>query len=352
MSRTATLAALLLGFAAFPVSAAGMKSGKVEPTSPGPVCFGPDGTLYLGDPKAACVYAITLADEKQPAAKAEVRDLSAQLAGKLGVKGDDVAVVDLAVNPATNRVYLSVARGKGPDAIPVLFKLDGKGELAEVDLSNVPNAKRDLANPISGGKRQEAITGLKATQDTLYVAGLSNEEFASTFRTISLPFSDKASASASVGMFHGAHGRYETASPVRTFVPLDVDGKSEILAAYTCTPLVRIATGELKDGAKVKGTTVAELGNRNRPLDIVVYTKDSKRYALMANSARGVMKVELDGLAGAAPITERVKETAGLPYATVKELTGVEQLDKLGETLAVLVVRDKAGLSLRTVELP
>jgi len=131
-----------------------------------------------------------------------------------------------------------------------------------------------------------------------------------------------------------------------------VNGKEEILAAYTCTPLVRIPVAEMKDGAKVKGTTVAELGNRNRPLDIIIYKKGDEQFALMANSARGVMKVELEGLTKVDAILEKVKATAGLKYETLKELTGVEHLDKLGDSSAVLLIRDKDGLSVKTIDLP
>ncbi len=46
----------------------------------------------------------------------------------------------------------------------------------------------------------------------------------------------------------------------------------------------------------MKGTTVAELGNRNRPLDMIAYKKDGKDFLLLTNSARGVMKVSTDDL--------------------------------------------------------
>ena len=50
------------------------------------------------------------------------------------------------------------------------------------------------------------------------VAGLSNEEFSSTLRSIPFPF-QKSVAGANVEIYHGAHGRFETRSPIRTFVP-------------------------------------------------------------------------------------------------------------------------------------
>lgn len=39
------------------------------------------------------------------------------------------------------------------------------------------------------------------------------------------------------------------------------------------------------------GTTIAELGNRNRPFDMVVRSKERKDFVLMNNSSRGVGKL-------------------------------------------------------------
>jgi hypothetical protein len=346
--------ALFSGWSVAPVGAEDLKTGKVELQSAGPIAFGPNGVLFLGDPKAAKIYAIDTADKQStPVAPVTVGELDTKLAALLGVKPADVVINDLAVNPASNRVYLSVSRGKGPAAIPVVFVLDGKeGGLKELALESVPYASIELGNPVApGNKRQEAITGIKFVKNKIFVAGLSNEEFASTLRSIPYPFTGKV-ASSGIQIYHGAHGKFETAAPVRTFTPLDVNGKEEILAAYTCTPLVRIPVSELQDGAKVKGTTVAELGNRNRPLDIVTYTKETKPFALMANSARGVMKVSLEDIEKIDAIVERIQDKAGLKYDTLSDLKGVEHLDKLGETHAVLLVRSPKGLAIQTILLP
>jgi len=63
--------------------------------------------------------------------------------------------------------------------------------------------------------------------------------------------------------------RYETQAPIRTFVPYEIDGREYVLAAYTCTPLVTIPFSDLQPGAKVHGTTIADLGSGNQPLDMV-----------------------------------------------------------------------------------
>lgn len=330
-----------------------LKPGEVKLQSTGPITFGPEGVLFVGDPKAAAVYAIgtgdTAASKPTPV---NIENLSGKLAALLGTKEADVQVNDIAVNPESNKVYLSVSRGKGPGALPVILSVGAGGELKEVALASVPHAKAELSKPVAeGAKRMEAITGLKVVKDKLFVAGLSNEEFASTLRKIALPFDGKT-ASAGIQIYHGAHGKYETAAPVRTFTTVEINGKEEILAAYTCTPLVRIPVSELQDGAKVKGKTVAELGNRNRPLDILVYSKDGKPFALMANSARGVMKVGLDNIESVDAISARVADTAGLKYETLKQHVGVEHLAKLGDAHAVMLVRGTAGISLKTIELP
>src|SRR5262249_58174699 len=120
------------------------------------------------------------------------------------------------------------------------------------------------------------------------VAGLSNEEFSSSLRAIPFPF-EAASKGTGIEIWHGSHGRFETNAPVRTFVPYEINGEKAILAAYTCTPLVRIPVSELKPGNKVKGTTIAELGARNKPLDMDVYSKSAKNYILIANSRHSLM---------------------------------------------------------------
>ena len=153
-------------------------------------------------------------------------------------------------------------------------------------------------------------------------------------------------------IFHGSHGKLETNSPVRTFVPYTINNESYILAAYTCTPLVKIPVSELQPGARVKGTTIAELGNRNRPLDMIVYQKDGKDYILMANSSRGLMKVSTENIDKIEGITKPVKDKAGLPYETIAGVKGVEQLDKLVKDNALVLVRNENGLTLQTMALP
>jgi hypothetical protein len=184
------------------------------------------------------------------------------------------------------------------------------------------------------------------------IAGLSNEEFASTLRAIPFPFQTVANGT-SVEIYHGAHGRFETRSPVRTFVPFNIGHEPHLLAAYTCTPLVQFPITELKPGAKIKGKTIAELGNRNRPLDMIVYQKDGKDFLLLANSSRGIMKISTDRIEKAESITAKVADKKGQPYETIESWKGVDQLDLLDAQHAVVVRRAEGGtLHLESLALP
>ncbi|HEX3655595.1 MAG TPA: hypothetical protein VHV55_07310 [Pirellulales bacterium] len=336
--------------------------GKPTLKSAGPLAFGPEGVLFVGDPRSATLFAIGV-EPAGPASSSETvrfEGVNVQLASLVGVKPDDLLINDVAVQPDSTVVYLSASRGRGPDAEPVLAKISAAGKLTLLALDNVPYAKVDLNNAPDPDKvdrrgnklRQESITDLQYIDGRVFVAGLSNEEFASKLRAISFPFTG-ADAGAGVEIYHGAHGQFETRAPVRTFVPFNVKGEPHLLAAYTCTPLVTFPVSELKAGAKLRGTTVAELGNHNRPLDIIAYEKDGRTFLLLANSARGVMKIATDDLDEQPSISQPVKGTAGLKYDTIEDLKGVEHLDKLGSGHALLLVRNDAkGLNIETISLP
>jgi hypothetical protein len=356
----------LLLLAAAPAIAAnlGMKQGTPDIKSVGPIAFGPDGILFIGDPLGAALFAIQTEDtgKKSADAKYSLEGIDAKIADSLGTTADDILINDMAVNPASRTVYMSVSRGRGPDAIPVIVQVSADGDIKDFPLKDVAFAKAELNNPPEdritgegrrrGNQRLESITDVMFDDGRVYVAGLSNEEFASKLRSIAFPF-PAAMDDTSIEIYHGSHGQYETRSPVRTFALYDIDGAPHLLAAYTCTPLVKIPIDKLVPGKKVMGDTVAELGNRNRPLDMVVYEKDGKDHVLMANNARGLMKISLKDVADTKPITEPVEDKAGLEYETIKDMSGVTQLDRLNDDSAVVIVQtENAGQNLRTMPLP
>ena len=344
---------------------AGMKEGKAEFKSMGSLAFGPDGILFVADTRAAAIVAVATGDT-QPASgdKAlKVEAINQKIAGLLGTTADQILINDLAVNPVSRNAYLAISRGRGPDAIPVLVRVKSGGEPEVVSLDKVKFSRGELPDaPVDGvvgqgnrssNPRQESITDIAFLEDRVLVAGMSNEEFASTLRAVPFPFKKVANGT-SVEIYHGAHGKFETRSPIRTFVPFKVGNQPSLLAAYTCTPLVQFPLSDLQPGAKIKGKTIAELGNRNRPIDMVVYSKDGKDFLLLANSSRGVMKIGTDNIEAAEGIIALVKEEKkGVAYETVAGWTGVEHLDRLDPRHA-LVLRQAGGgvLTLESLAFP
>lgn len=344
----------------------GMATGKPALKSAGPIAFGPDGILFIADTKSAAIFAVATGDTRSAldSKPIKVEAVNQKIAALLGTTAEEILINDLAVNPLSHRPYLAVSRGRGPDAIPVLVRLDTEAQPEVVSLDNVKFTKGELPDaPVDGvtgpgnrqsNPRQESITDIAFLEDRILVAGLSNEEFASTLRAVPFPFKTVANGT-SVEIYHGAHGRFETRAPVRTFVPFKVGNEPQLLAAYTCTPLVQFPVSDLKPGAKIRGKTIAELGNHNRPLDMIVYQKGGKDYLLLANSSRGIMKIETDRIEQADGISAPVKDGGrkGLPYETIESWTGVDQLDRLDAQHALVLRRGQGkALNLESMELP
>lgn len=344
----------------------GMKAGKADLKSVSQLAFGPEGILFVADSKSAAVFAIDTGDAKaSKATSLKVEGINQKIAALLGTSPDQIAISDMVVNPVSRNAYLAVSRGRSANATPVLVRVDKAGKLETVSLDNVKHSKAVLPDaPVDGvqgegnrksNPRTESITDIAFLEDRVLIAGLSNEEFASTLRAIPFPFKTVANGT-SVEIYHGAHGKFETRSPIRTFVPFKVGKEAQLLAAYTCTPLVQFPLKDLTPGAKIKGKTIAELGNRNRPLDMIVYQKGGKDYLLMANSSRGIMKIDTAQIEGAESITTKVNDKQGVTYETVQNWTGIAQLDRLDDGNALVVRQNGEGanapLNLESLPLP
>lgn len=341
----------------------GMTEGKPEFKSISQLAFGPEGILIVADAKAAAITAIATGDTApaKDTKSIKVEGINQKIAGLLGTGADQILINDMVVNPISRNAYLAVSRGRGPEAVPVLIRVKA-GEVEAVSLDKVKFSRGELPDaPVDGvigqGNRQsnprmESITDVAFFQDRILIAGLSSEEFASTLRAIPFPF-EKVAGGTSVEIYHGAHGKFETRAPIRTFVPFKVGDQPSLLAAYTCTPLVQFPISDLKPGAKIKGKTIAELGNRNRPLDMIVYQKDGKDFILMANSSRGIMKISTDNIEKAESITTKVADKQGQSYETIASWTGVDQLDKLDAQYALVVRRaDGNSMNLESLAFP
>ncbi len=330
-------------------------------SSIGPLTFAQDGTLFAADNQSAAIYALDLgaqASAAAPGAKG-IDALDQKLAALLGTEAREITITDLAVHPRSRNAFVAVMRGQGAGSAPVLFRVDGTGKIDMVAMASVKFQKVDIVNAPAAnpGSRQNpranVVTDMAFADGRLWVAGLSNEEFASKLRAIPYPFAS-VDAGTSVEIYHGNHRQLETRSPVNAFVPYMVQGKPYLVAGYTCTPLVKFPIGDLKPGQKVRGTTIAEFGAGNRVLDMIVYKKGAQEFLLTANNSRGVMKIPTKDFATAAAITTPVEtETGGIAYEKVSSMQGIEQLDKLDEQNSIVIARASTGvMNLQVVPLP
>jgi hypothetical protein len=326
--------------------------------SAGVMTFAPNGVLFLADTKGATIYALDLgaqANGGKPGA-ADVASIDQKIAAMLGTEPAAITVTDLVTHPKTHNAYIAVMRGTGADAKPALLRVDGDGRIEPIAIDKLKYTKVALSNapaPAEGRRnpRVDAVTDMAFVSGKLIVAGLSNEEFSSKLRSFAYPFV-AADPGTSVEIFHGNHGQLETRAPVYTFIPYTIDSKPYVIASYTCTPLVRFSLDSLK-GSKVVGTTIAELGAGNRPLDMVLYKKDGKEFLLMSNNSRGVMKIPTADFGTAPGITTKVtSETAGIPYETIASMKGIEQMDLLDAQRSIVLARTPGGLNLSAVALP
>ena len=327
----------------------GFTMGTPEIKSLSSLTFGPEGVLFIGDSKSAIVFAIDTKDSKRStqSGTTDIQNIDQKIAAALGTSPDKIMITDMVVNPLSKKIYISV---QNSDGTPVLLRLEN-GKLQSVPMKDISYSSIALNNvPAEDAKDQRgrpmrvsAISDIAYADGKLMVSGISNQEFASTFRSIAFPFSNKQDQS-SLEIFHAAHGRYETNAPIRTFTTSTIKGKNYLIASYTCTPLVIFPLDDLKNGTHIKGRTVAEMGNGNTPVDMLTLNTSGEKYLLMGNSSRPAAKLkykDIESFQGS--LTEKASTTyAGVPFE-VSERKNVIQMDKFDDSRVVLIQKSTSG---------
>lgn len=328
------------------------ESGDPGIASINSMSFGPEGILFIGDSKNAMVYALDTKDNtaRAKADKIAVNDFDDVVASALGTTSKNIRITDMAVNPVSKIPYFSVHT---KDGTPVLLKLvDGK--LQNVSLANISHSKTSLMDAVAKDAKDKrgrdlrywAVADLKYHNGKLMVSGLSNKEFASTFRSIPFPFT-KSQEYASLEVYHAAHGRYETYAPIKAFDVITMNGEEYLLASYTCTPLVLFPMKDMQNGKHLKGRTIAELGAGNSPVDIIHFKQNGDLKFFLSNTNRPIMRMRLQDIIDfketlTTPVTEFAKAT-GLPYDNLP-FVNVIQLDNLDEENALILRRRRDGV--------
>jgi hypothetical protein len=331
--------------------------------------FAPDGVLLIGDGRGSQVVAVVTGDTK--AAKpleSKIAGIDAKLAGRLGVAAKEIEILDVAVNPASGRIYLAVRRQT--DKTYVVLTLDGSGEVAEFRLKDVEHARIPLPKgeqaPIS------KVTDVAWAGGRVLAAGRAAEEFASKIFVCRGPIKHEAKGEIySAETYHVQHGKWETKAPMSVLMPYEEGGKLYVVGAYSCTPVVKYPIEALQPGARVKGISMVELGSGNQPLDMLSYRKDGKSYVLMNTfrfhherrpfgpSPYWSARFEQELLAGEEKSNEKAVRRLGGDgkpatdrIQLVESLHGVAHLDRLDEKTALALRKTADGFDLEPIALP
>lgn len=367
------------GLAALAVS--GEARAQIQGSSPlqsaGALAFGPGNVLFVGDTRAAEIHAyqlpadsftdqsdVAMGDARTFNGRDLVRGVDRQIAALLGTTADQVIINDMVVHQPSQQIFLSVERGRGPDAKGVIVKVD-HGRLQLVDLEKVAQSSISLTDEpdqqrLEFGQRERdlAITDIEYVNGEILVAGLSNEEFSSKLRRIRYPFDGRVSTS-SIEIWHSTHAQFETRAPIIRMLVHPVGGQPYLFAVYACAPLVRIPLAALTDGARVRGETIGELGYGSTPVDMLTYVdpSDRKDYLLITNNMRNAARVAVADLGAAPAMPVNVGQNFG-PAGVAQypiPVTGAQHLRQVNAQWVVEVRRypvANAQLDLHSLPLP
>ena len=253
---------------------ASLKQGNPQLKSAGPLGFGPDGILFVGDTQGAAVFAIDTGDRV-------ARDPEAPDQGRRPGRQGRRAARDRAAAGHDQRP------GRQP----------GLGQRLPVGLAR-PGARAAPGAPAAGRRRQARRGRRSRTSGSPRPssptrrppAPSSGASRCGTSRSPTWPTSTAASSSpacrtrssprgcspsrtrsadaadgAAIEIYHGAHGRFETKSPVRTFVAYKIGSEPYLLAAYTCTPLVKVPVVRAQGGRPRQGHDHRRAGQPQPP---------------------------------------------------------------------------------------
>jgi hypothetical protein len=343
---------------------AASNASAVDINSISRLAAGPENVLFVADWKSARVHAITLpgAAQKPAGTTFNILDLDSVLSKQVG--GAKVTIEDMVVRPGTAEAYIGVSYGAAKT--PALIVVTSDQRARRVNLKAAKSTSIALRDaPTSNYKfwretpeRSFTVTDMKWRDGELFIAGLSNQDFASTLRRVHYPFDSKQSVT-SVEIYHTGHNLIETRAPIRAMSFATWGGKPYLVAAYTCTPIVIIPLEDLKDGAHIRGKTIGELGYGNTPADMISYSKTeqgkTEDFLLLVNFERGadVIPVSQVEAASGRPGMDKVVpfgQIAGLDV-TSAPLAGAMRVDNLDEKSFIVVRRqlEKDALQLVTI---
>lgn len=289
--------------------------------------FADTGTLFVGDNYNGAIYAFDQTDATAPeqVGPVNIGDIDVKIADTLGVPQSSLAINDMAVHPVSAEIYISVTRIGNFESAPAIVKVTQAGDIELMDLGSLTFQKQalnhfpdqettfrprglgkmpPLARDIAKGDialSSLAIMDMEYHDGELFVSGVAFENFLSTLRRIPYPFTEDQSA-ANVEMYHISHDQFETRAPIRAMSIQEIDGKTQLVAAYTCSPIVLIELDDIVDGAKISARTLMDYGN-GQPLDMISYTLNGEDSLFLTSNSRSPYVIPVASLNNATVYT-------------------------------------------------
>ena len=286
-------AALMIGTSSITGAFANESSLDIKFT--GALEFAEDGTLFVGDNYSGAVYAFEVPAEESLAqiSPSSIANIDTKIAELLGVGVGAIEINDMAVHPVSQDIYISITRIGNYASQPALVIVSQEQQISLLDMSSLAFQKQELteypsadatfqvrgAGPfpplprdIAKGEvtlSSLAILDMEYYNGELFVAGVAHDNFLSSLRRISYPF-DGTQSITNVDMYHIAHDQYESRAPIRAMSIQEIDGEPQLIAAYTCSPVVLVPLTDIKDGAKISAKTIMDYGN-GQPLDMIPF---------------------------------------------------------------------------------
>ncbi len=303
-------------------TAAAAQTATLDLNFAGALEFSDTGTLFVGDNYNGAIYAFDMADGAAPdgVVPVNIGDIDVKIADVLGIPKSALAINDMAVHPVTAEIFISVSRIGNFESAPAIMKVSQDGQIALMDLAEVPFQKQALdhfpdqettfrprglgQNPplvrdlAKGNVKLSslAIMDMEYHAGELFVSGVAFDNFLSTLRRMPYPFTGSQSA-ANIEMYHISHDQFETRAPIRAMSIHEIDGKTQIVAAYTCSPIVLIDLDDVQDGAKITARTLMDYGN-GQPLDMVSYNLQGEETLFLTSNSRSPHVIPVSSLAG------------------------------------------------------
>lgn len=337
--------------------------------------FTENGTLFVGDNYNGAIYAFEMPADAGPEQimPSTIANIDAKIAELLGVGSQAIELNDMASHPITKDLYISVTRIGSSASQPALIQVTQDQQVSLVDLSSFEFQKQALMEfpegettfrPRGAGNsgplprdlakgdiplRTLAIMDMEFYEGELFVAGVAHDNFLSSLRRMPYPF-DGNQGITNVDMYHITHDQYESRAPIRAMSVQEIDGKAQLVAAYTCSPIVLVPLDDIQDGAKISANTIMDYGN-GQPLDMIPFNMQGQQMLFVTNDSRSPQVIPVAGLQDAKVVDHNDFERGGkldlhpvMPYGPIGEAVMFDGMSMhmtlVGESMLASITRD------------